>query len=102
MTKHLKSFASAALCAIATAALAATAAQARPDTRAMTCGEARGLVEQAGGIVLSTGPHTYARFVANRGFCLRNQLTRAQFAPTRDVSQCFAGYECYDPMVKRE
>lgn len=77
-----------ALCAVA------TTAHARPDTRSMSCAQAQDLVKREGAIVLSTGQMTYSRFVAHRGHCNHYETTRAQFAPTRDSNECFAGYKC--------
>lgn len=78
------------------AALPATA-QTRPDTTTMTCGQARGTVARAGGIVLGTGGPTYDRFVRDRRFCEPTEFTKAAFAPTRDNPRCFVGYTCFEP-----
>src|SRR3712207_8809967 len=59
-------------------------AEARPSTLAMTCREAAALVAQSGAIVLSTGKHTYDRFVANAGFCPHDDWADSAWAPTRD------------------
>jgi hypothetical protein len=49
--------------------LAATSlAGARPNTTTMSCEQATATVARAGEIVLSTGVHTYARFVASIHF----------------------------------
>ncbi len=87
------------LYALALLALAAGPAQAqgRPDTTALTCGQARGTVARAGGIVLGTGGPTYDRFVRDRGFCAPTEFTKAAFAPTRDNPRCFVGYTCFEP-----
>ncbi len=75
--------------------LLATAANAqRPSTLAMTCDEAIGLVAEYGSIVLSTGEHTYNRFVASRNLCFRGEHGWPSHAPTRDVAQCRVGYIC--------
>lgn len=72
----------------------ATTAHARPDTRSMSCAQAQDLVKRQSAIVLSTGQMTYSRFVAHRGHCFHAEITRPQFAPTRDQHQCFVGYRC--------
>ncbi|TIO88480.1 MAG: hypothetical protein E5Y00_05125, partial [Mesorhizobium sp.] len=45
----------------------AGAADARPDTRAMTCGETQALIQRRHAAVLTTGPNTYDRFVRQFG-----------------------------------
>ncbi|MGE3646082.1 MAG: hypothetical protein AB7F96_19735 [Beijerinckiaceae bacterium] len=69
-------------------------AQGRPDTTRMSCGQARAIVERAGGIVLSTGGHTFDRFVNNRAFCTMTEITKPAFVPTANNPQCFIGYTC--------
>jgi hypothetical protein len=64
------------------------AAQPRPSTLQMTCGQAAALVASQGGIVLDTGGYTYDRFVAHRGFCLRSEVARTVWVPTRDTPNC--------------
>lgn len=78
------------------AALLASAsiAEARPSTVSMSCAIAAATVAKAGAIVLSTGAHTYDRFVAQNGFCMsEEQLIPAQ-APTLDNQHCPIGYVC--------
>ena len=72
----------------------AVQAQGRPSTLAMSCGQAQGLVRSTGAIVLSTGAHTYDRFVANGSFCTPDEETIPTWAPTRDTRQCMVGYRC--------
>jgi hypothetical protein len=77
------------------ALLAATPALAqRPDTRAMSCQQAAGLVARSGAIVLSTGPDLYDRYVARETFCAAGYFGRPAFVPTRDRPQCPIGYYC--------
>jgi len=71
-----------------------SALAARPDTRAYSCSQVRGTVAQAGSIVLTTGPTTYARIVHNRGFCGPGETTQASYAPTLDNRRCNIGYTC--------
>ena len=52
-------------------------AEARPNTTSMSCGEAAATVARAGAIVLTTGEHTYERFVAASTFCLAGGDRRA-------------------------
>lgn len=79
-------------CLVATGALA----QVGPSTLRMSCGQANGLVAVRGAIVLSTGPHTYDRFVRSRNFCEINETIEPAFVPTADVPQCWIGYRCRD------
>jgi hypothetical protein len=78
------------------AALLASAsiAEARPSTASMTCAVAAATVAKAGAIVLSTGAHTYDRFVASNGFCMSEELPTPAQAPTLDNEHCAIGYVC--------
>lgn len=76
------------------AAVSEAMAQRRPSTLGMSCAQAQGLVRATGAIVLSTGPHTYDRFVANRRFCTPDEEEIPTWAPTRDTPQCMVGYRC--------
>jgi hypothetical protein len=80
--------------AFAFSLLACTAMAARPSTLNMTCGQARGLVATQGAIVLTTGRHTFDRFVADAGFCEWDEYADWAYAPTRDTPQCPVGYTC--------
>lgn len=83
---------------IAIAALTSLAAVgtagARPSTTAMSCNQAQNLVRSKGAIVLSTGQHTYARFVRNGTYCAAAEYPVWKYAPTRDRRQCLVGYIC--------
>ena len=79
----------------AAVSLIATAAMAqRPSTLAMTCDEANGLVASEGAVVLSTGRHTFNRFVAKAGFCSYGEYAYEGTAPTADARRCRIGYVC--------
>jgi hypothetical protein len=69
-------------------------AYARPTTTTMSCGQAAATVARAGAIVLSTGEHTYDRFVATSAFCLPGEITDPGVAPTLDSPACQVGYVC--------
>jgi hypothetical protein len=70
-------------------------AMARPDTRTMTCQYAQGFVRQNKAVIMSTGPYTYERFVANSvGYCGPQEQTRLLTAPTLDNPRCRVGYIC--------
>ncbi|MEC9343443.1 MAG: hypothetical protein VYD64_06325 [Pseudomonadota bacterium] len=85
--------------AIASICLADLALAARPDTRAYTCAQGRGAVAQYGSIVMTTGPHTFARIVHNRGFCGPGQDTVLKVVPTLDNPRCRIGYTCSDSII---
>lgn len=72
----------------------AGSAEARPDTRSMTCRQAQNLVYQRGAIVLSTGTHTFDRYVAGPGFCEIGERIVPETVPTKDTARCPIGYIC--------
>lgn len=75
--------------------LAATASYAqRPATQAMSCSQAQSLVAHRGAVVLSTGRHTYDRFVKSRYYCATGEWAYTGVAPTRDTGSCTLGYVC--------
>ena len=75
--------------------LAATAAaEARPSTLGMSCRQAQNLVAAQGAVVMSTGQHTYERFVAHPGFCMTAEWAHSATAPTKDSARCPLGYIC--------
>jgi hypothetical protein len=74
----------------------ASPALARPDTRTMTCAQARTYVQQNKAIVMSTGQNTYTRIVSGQGSCAPGQTTKRLLAPTIDNPKCQVGYECRD------
>lgn len=82
-------------------ALAAGEAIARPDTRTMTCAQAQTMVRQYNAIVLTTGQHTFNRFVSGQGFCESGQVTARGTAPTMDNKRCPVGNLCRDRTVSR-
>lgn len=88
----------AGIVAVAMAA-AVTAAHARPDTRAMTCEQTQRLIERNGAVVLTTGQHTYDRYVGGRGFCERPYAPMQTTVRTRDTANCPV-YNCqrYEPI----
>ena len=67
---------------------------ARPNTTTMSCGQAAATVARAGAIVLTTGDHTYERFVAASTFCLGGEIVEPGIAPTADSERCQVGYIC--------
>ncbi len=66
----------------------------RPDTRYLSCGAAISLVQNAGAIILSTGPHLYDKYVANHYYCSIDQALERAYAPTTDTHRCKIGYRC--------
>jgi hypothetical protein len=75
----------------------AGAAQARPDTLALSCKEAAGLVARNGAMVLGTGPNIFDRYVSQQRFCSGFEQLKPEWVKTRDNPQCFIGYTCYVP-----
>lgn len=87
---------------VATALLPVVAmAQGRPNTTAMSCAAARGLVARSGAIVLSTGGPTYDRYVVHRGFCSPDQEARPAWVPAADTPSCPVGNRCVDVIWDR-
>lgn len=83
------------LAAVLSLSATATAAQGRPDTTAMSCRQAAGLVASRGAVVLSTGqPDLYDRFVRDQSYCTRERTTQPAYEPTADSPSCFIGYRC--------
>lgn len=76
-------------------------AQGRPDVRNMSCAEARSLVWQQGAAVLSTGRHTYDRYVSSERFCAVGNVAERAYVGTRDASTCAIGYTCEADMSDR-
>jgi hypothetical protein len=60
----------------------------------MTCNQARDFIASNGAVVMTTGPHTFERFVAHAGYCMWDEYAARAWAPTRDASQCLIGYYC--------
>jgi hypothetical protein len=90
-----------AVVAAACFAVAAGAALAqRPDTRQMSCGEVRNLIGDAGGIVLTTGRHTYDRYVASGFYCDRPYVSVPAYVDTRE-GQCPV-LRCGNPIFDRD
>ena len=83
--------------ALSLMALSAPAlAQSRPDTRKMTCVQARALVQSRGAMVMSTSDTTYDRFVFTQQACEHGQQLKPAYARTTDYTGCHIGYTCFD------
>jgi len=67
---------------------------ARPDTRSMSCQQAQRLLAREGAVVMSTGRHTYDRFVVSGDFCEVAEWAYTATAPTKDTRACPLGYTC--------
>ena len=67
---------------------------ARPSTLSMSCRQAQRLVAREGAVVMSTGRHTYERFVATAGYCMTAEWAYSASAPTKDTDACPLGYIC--------
>jgi len=83
-----------ALAAMAISVTMVPLAEARINTLDLTCNQARDLVYSRGAIVLSTGRHTFDRFVADRSFCPGGDYTKRAYVPTLDRRSCNIGYTC--------
>jgi hypothetical protein len=79
------------------AAASAAQAQSRPDTRRMSCVQARALVQARGAVVLSTGDNTYDRYVATQQSCNKDEITVPAYVRTTDYTGCHVGYTCQVP-----
>lgn len=89
--KSLKTVIAVAACVAATAAQAA-----RPFAPAASCAALNALVEQRGGVVLSTSRTTYDRYVSDGRFCQRTEVTRPAWIVSSDNPECFIGYTCQE------
>ena len=98
----MKTYARPLFRAFVTVALVAAAgtAFARPDTRSMTCQQTQRLIIRSGAVVLTTGPHTYDRYVAGFRYCSRPNAPVRTYVPTRDYDNCPV-YNCQhvDPPI---
>ncbi|MDQ0348387.1 hypothetical protein [Ancylobacter vacuolatus] len=68
-------------------------AQARPNSLAMSCAQARALVQREGAVVIGTGPNLYDRFVTDAGYCT-SKRSKPAWIETRDEAQCLVGQLC--------
>lgn len=69
-------------------------AAARPDTRYMSCAAAVSIVQANGAVILSTGAHTYDKYVKNHAYCNLNDVLRKAYVPTSDTRRCRVGFVC--------
>ncbi|MBO6541165.1 MAG: hypothetical protein JJ969_17410 [Rhizobiaceae bacterium] len=78
------------VCAISSLAVLASVStsMARPDARKMTCHQTQSLIKQEGAVVITTGTHTYARFVASNRYCFYPEVRRPTYISTKDANQC--------------
>jgi hypothetical protein len=86
MARLPKTSALAALTALAVA-FAASPSDARPDARAMTCSQVQALLAQEHAVTFTTGPNTFARYVAP-GSCDGTRVGRPAMLSTKDTNQC--------------
>lgn len=85
---------------IVLASPSALSAQERPNSLAMTCAQATGLVRSQGAVVVGSGPSLYDRYVENRGYCTPMQYVEPAWVPTRDAPSCQIGYLCREPTLE--
>lgn len=81
------------ICAIALL-MAGDALAQRPYTPGMTCRQAQNLLGSRGAVVMSTGQHTYERFVVSGRYCEVAEWAYTAYAPTSDARNCPMGYVC--------
>jgi hypothetical protein len=99
MTKTLKSL----VFAVGLLSAAAAAAQGRPDSRTMSCQQVQAFIANQGAVVLTTGQHTYDRYVRNSGQCFSTaDIAVSARIPTADTPACRV-YRCetVDPDDRR-
>ena len=80
-------------------AISSIQAQARPDSRSMTCASARALIQSYGAVIMSTGNHTYDKYVKNHAYCNLDEGTKNGYAPTLDNRRCKVGFVCFDRTI---
>ncbi len=90
----------AAVAAACFAVAAGAALAQRPDTRQMSCGEVRSLIDDTGGIVLTTGQYTYDRYVSSGFYCDRPYVSVPAYVDTQD-GQC-AVLRCGNPIFDHD
>jgi len=66
----------------------------RPYAPKLSCGEIKGMIQQKGAVLLSTGPFTFDRFVRDQGYCMQGEITDPAWIVSLDQPQCYAGYTC--------
>jgi hypothetical protein len=89
-----------AMATIVVATLAVTAsAQQRPDARAMTCHQVQSLIANNGAVVITTGRHTYDRYVSGQSYCSIPYVTRPHTITTSDGA-CTV-LRCGEPLFDR-
>ncbi|MGY6708988.1 MAG: hypothetical protein ACXIVF_11725 [Rhizobiaceae bacterium] len=80
-------------------ALSVSASAQRPDARNMTCQQVNDLITSSGAVVLTTGQHTYDRYVASSRYCSYPHTTRPDNISTRDGA-CTV-QRCGEPLFDR-
>lgn len=86
--KAMRGLASRAAVTAAIALTMTSAALARPDTRSMTCERVQSTIQSAGAIVMTTGRHTYQRFVRSGSYCLHPDVAWRASVQARDTNHC--------------
>lgn len=65
----------------------------RPDARTIDCEQVQSMIISRGAVVLTTGQHTYDRYVADGRYCSMGEVALYQTIRTRDTRQCVV-YAC--------
>lgn len=87
MKSPLRNIFVAGICAL-TVLSAAAASAARPDARKMTCHQTQALINAQGAAVITTGAHTYMRFVSSNRYCFHPEVRSPTYVSTKDTNQC--------------
>jgi hypothetical protein len=98
MSIQVNKFSPIIVCTLLLSASFAHAGGHRPDTRTMSCGAAKSLVQSRGAVLLSTGNYTYDKFVRNHAYCNIDEALKRAYVPTGDQRRCNVGYICKDKL----
>ncbi|MFN4273719.1 MAG: hypothetical protein ACK4F5_12985 [Aliihoeflea sp.] len=89
----------AAILAVMVPAASAALAQSRPDARTMSCAQAQAFIQNSGAVVLTTGRHTFDRYVADSSYCSWPDTSVPATIQTRD-GMCTV-FRCGRPLFER-
>lgn len=68
-------------------------AQTRPDVRQMSCPQVQEMIAASGAVVLTTGAHTYDRYVSTGLQCSMGESLAREYITTGDGDRCLV-YKC--------
>lgn len=67
---------------------AVAVAQTRPDARQMSCPQVQEMIAASGAVVLTTGAHTYDRYVSTGLQCSMGESLAREYITTGDGNRC--------------